>query len=221
MTRTTLLLCGIVSVLLYFVMNVLGVALYPGYDWVSQTVSELSAIGAPTRTMWVWLALAYTLLVLAFGFGVRRSAGRSASLRIVGTLLIIQAVVGLGWPPMHQREVLARGGGTLTDTLHVAWAMVTSLLFLLAIAVGAAGFETRFRVYSIATLIVLLGAGAMTAFDGPKVGKNLPTPWIGVWERINIGAYLAWVVVLAVSLLRVRNPTRSEEGARTRAVNAR
>jgi hypothetical protein len=30
-----------------------------------------------------------------------------------------------------------------------------------------------------------------------------PTPWMGAWERINIGGYLLWVLVLAVSLLRV------------------
>jgi hypothetical protein len=31
---------------------------------------------------------------------------------------------------------------------------------------------------------------------------NEPTPWIGVWERINIGVYMLWVVVLAIALLR-------------------
>jgi hypothetical protein len=32
----------------------------------------------------------------------------------------------------------------------------------------------------------------------------LPTPWMGVWERINIYAYMLWVVVLATALLRGR-----------------
>ena len=31
---------------------------------------------------------------------------------------------------------------------------------------------------------------------------NLPTPWIGLWERINISVFLLWVVVLSTILLR-------------------
>jgi len=31
---------------------------------------------------------------------------------------------------------------------------------------------------------------------------NLPMPWAGVTERISIGGYLLWQVVLAIALLR-------------------
>jgi hypothetical protein len=31
---------------------------------------------------------------------------------------------------------------------------------------------------------------------------NQPTPMIGVWERINIGVFLLWVVILATVLIR-------------------
>jgi hypothetical protein len=44
--------------------------------------------------------------------------------------------------------------------------------------------------------------GYSSASHGPRIAANLPTPWVGVWERINIGAFLLWVVVLAVALLR-------------------
>ena len=32
---------------------------------------------------------------------------------------------------------------------------------------------------------------------------NLLTPWAGVAERISIGGYLLWQVVLAIALLRI------------------
>jgi len=44
---------------------------------------------------------------------------------MVGAMLFTQPVFGLFWPPMHQRAVLAAGGGTLTNTLHVVWTIVT------------------------------------------------------------------------------------------------
>ena len=36
------------------------------------------------------------------------------------------------------------------------------------------------------------------AAGGGRIAANLPTPWIGVWERINLGVFLLWVVVLAL-----------------------
>ena len=44
--------------------------------------------------------------------------------------------------------------------------------------------------------------GVMTGLQSPQLEANLPTPWIGLWERINIGVYMLWVVVLAVLLLQ-------------------
>ena len=32
-----------------------------------------------------------------------------------------------------------------------------------------------------------------------------PTPWIGLWERINISVFLLWIAVLATPLLRTPN----------------
>ncbi|MGZ8510505.1 MAG: DUF998 domain-containing protein [Chitinophagaceae bacterium] len=202
MVRKFLLACGMLSSLLYIAMNVFMPMLYVGYNSASQTVSELSAIGAPTRPLWVALAVVYALLMIAFGLGVRRSAGRNRSLRIVGTVMIVNGVIGLFWPPMHQREVLAAGGGTMTDTLHIVFTMITIPLFLLAIGFGAAAFGKRFRIYSIVTIVVLIVFGVLTGLDSPRMEADLPTPWMGIWERISIGAYMLWVVVLSIILLR-------------------
>ena len=77
MTRRVLLVCGILSSLLYVAMNVFVAMEWEGYSSASQTVSELSAIGAPTRPLWVLLGIAYTVLVIAFGWGIWKSAGRN------------------------------------------------------------------------------------------------------------------------------------------------
>ena len=84
MLRRWLLVCGILSSLLYVAMNVFVAMQWEGYSSASQTVSELSAIGAPTRSLWVLAAAFYTVLVTAFGWGVWKSAGRIRALRIVG-----------------------------------------------------------------------------------------------------------------------------------------
>jgi hypothetical protein len=202
--RKTLLLCGLVSSLLYGAMNAFIPMLWDSYSSFSQTISELSAVDAPTRPVWFPLGVLYTWLVAAFGVGVWQSAQRNRPLRVLGALLLANGVIGLGWLPMHQRAVLAAGGSTLSDTMHIVWAIITTVLMLSAIGFGAAAFGKRFRIYSIATLVVLAVFGTLTFWGASGVSANVPTPWLGVWERINVLGYMLWVAVLSVTLLRHR-----------------
>jgi hypothetical protein len=200
--RKALLVCGIASSMLYALM-IWGIR-YEGYSLVSQAPSELTAIGAPTQALWARLGWIYTVLITAFGVGVVKAAGRNRAVRIVGGLTLAYASLGLLWPfaAMQQREVLAAGGGTLGDTLHVVLGAVTVFLMFLAIGFGAAAFGKRFRMYSIVTIVVLLVFGGLTFLEAPRLQANLATPWIGLWERINITVFLLWIVVLASVLWR-------------------
>ena len=199
-----LLICGIASSTLYVAMCIIVPMQYPGYNSASQTISELSAIDAPTRPLWVIPGFVYTLLVAAFGWGINKSAGDNLKLFIAGIVLMVYGVIGLGWAffPMHQREVLAAGGGTISDTMHIAYSAVSVLLMLLAMGFAAAASGKRFRVYTIGTILLLLILGLLTGLDAPKLEANLSTPWVGVWERIMIGLFLVWVVVLAINRLQ-------------------
>jgi hypothetical protein len=108
---------------------------------------------------------------------------------------------------MHRREVLAAGRGTLSDTLHVILGLMTVLFMLVVIGFGDAAFGKPFRFHSIVTILILFVFGALTGLESPRLGANLPTRWIGLWERINIYGFLLWVVVLAIALWRVQGTT--------------
>ena len=199
--KNILLSCGILSSLFYIAMNIFVPTRFPGYDISAQTVSELSAIGSPTRSLWVTLAAVYTLLVIAFGLGMCKMCGERKSLRITGAILICYAILGLAWPPMHRREVLAAGGGTMTDTLHIVFTIVTVLLMFMAMAAASGSLGRSFRFFTIAVILVMMVFGTLTGLQASALEANLATPWRGVWERISIGAYILWVTVLAVGLL--------------------
>ena len=204
MGRKVLLGCGILSSLLYVAANVLGARRWSDYSLKSHTVSELSAIGAPSRPLVISLLTAHGALVIPFGAGVWKSAGRKRGIRVTGALLVGLGVSDLPAPcfPMHRREALARSEGSRTDTAHIVLTSVNSLLIVLAIGSGATAFGRRFRLYSIATILVLVLSGGLTGTQSSRIQANLPTPWAGVTERISIGGYLLWQVVLAVALLR-------------------
>ncbi len=208
MNTRPFLACGILSSLLYIAMNIFVPMLDENYHSLSQTVSELSAIGAPTRAVWVWLGYLYTILFGAFAYGVVESAEGNTRLKTTGILLLAYTFVSLFWPlaPMHLREALAAGEKSLSDTLHLVLAGVTVILMVAAMSFGAAALRKSFRIYSIVTIFLLLLFGILTGIDAPNVERNLPTPCVGVWERINIGVFLLWVIVLALRL-SVKRPT--------------
>jgi hypothetical protein len=209
--QTVLLACGIAAPLLYVAMLVLVPLRWEAYSSTDQTVSELSAIGAPTRPLWVPFGILYTLLLAAFGCGIWASARGNPRLRVVGGVLAACGVFGLFWPPMHIRGAEV----TLTDTLHIVWTMVSILLTLVAMGFAAAALGKRFRVYSIATMVLLVAFGAVAGVAGPRIQANLPTPGVGVWQRLNIAVWMLWLVVLTVVLLRgrrYRGGTRSAGG---------
>ena len=203
MMRKVLLTCGILSSLWYVAINIYVPMQYEGYSMLSQAPSELSAIGAPTRVLWNIAVVFYPLLFAAFGWGLWHSAAGRRSLRVVGGLIIAYCILNFYWPPMHRREVIAAGGGTLTDTLHIAWAIMTLIFMMLLMGFGAAASGKRFRLYTIITFAVFIVFGVLTFIASSRMEANLPTPWMGLWERINISAFMLWVIVFAVTRLRM------------------
>jgi hypothetical protein len=192
--------CGIAAAVLYMAMTLFVGMLWDGYSSASQTISELSAIGAPTRPLWMILGTLYTSLMVAFGWIVWTRAPPNRALRVVGALLMVQAVLGSVWPPMYQRAVLAADGRAVTDTLHIAWTEMTGFLFMLTTGFGAAALGKQFRTYSIATMASSSICGAVTGTSAARLEANLPTPWMGVWERISVAGYMLWMAVLATAL---------------------
>jgi len=200
--KKILLICGILSSLLYVTATILGAIRWDGYSSTYQTVSELIAINAPSAPVVVPLFLVYSILMFAFGLGVWRSSGQKRILRIVACFIVGKEVLGLAatlFAPMHMRGQET----TLTDTMHAVLTGVGVFLCMFpAIGLGAMAFGKQFRLYSIGTILIFIVFGIMSFLDAPHLAANLPTPLLGVWERVNIFGYLLWIVVLAIILLK-------------------
>lgn len=77
---------------------------------------------------------------------------------------------------------------------------VFSLLIFAAMILAAIAHSGWFRIYSIATLVVVVSFGGASAFAMRGIAINV-TPWAGGFERINAYAYFAWLVVLALTVI--------------------
>jgi hypothetical protein len=197
-----LLVCGVVAAPFFILTDIVAATLvYPGYDYTAQQVSELSAIGAPSRDFWMVMGFPYNLLTLAFAAGVWLAAGRRTSLKVAAALIAIFAVNSLAWgwvAPMHMRGTVF----TDTDALHIAFAFSAVALMLGFMGFGAAAFGRRFRIYSALTAIAMLAAGAVVGTQVAAIAANQPTPWMGLVERISVYGPMIWMAAFALQLLR-------------------
>ena len=201
MSRRILLGCGVASTAVYLSMDVLGAVAWDGYSYIDQTVSELSAIGAPSRRIAAPLGMLYNILLIPFAAAVAASPGKHSVLRLAGTALAGIGLLGIvsAFFPIQMRGA---GEWTINETVHVAMTAITVVLIVAAMAFGAAALGEGFLLYSFGSIAVMLLTGAIAGMNGSNLAANLPTPWMGVMERISIFTYLAWVAVLAIVLMR-------------------
>jgi len=202
MLRKVFLVCGILSSLVYACMDVIGGTRWQSYSWISQEFSRLSAIGAPSRPIHLVLSPIYTVLVVAFGLGIWWSAGRKRSLRVVGGALVVYALVSLVWPQFFPED-LSAPVSAFTNTMHIVLTVVIVFSWIIILGLGAKAFRKRFRLYSIGTLLTVLVFGALAGSQGASLAAGRTTPWLDLTERINIYSFMLWVMVLAISLLRI------------------
>jgi hypothetical protein len=74
MAQKVLLICGILSPILYGVSDVVAGVQSEGYSFRDQTISELGAIGAPSRVLFA------VLLLIVYGLMVRSVWGSGSQL---------------------------------------------------------------------------------------------------------------------------------------------
>jgi len=201
--QTLLLTGGILSAVVYIGTDLLAASRYPGYSIADQAISELSAIGAPTKDLWTAMMPAFGIFLIAFSFGVIRMSSRNRALCMTGVLLLLLGLSGVLWWffPMHQRGAEMTG----TDVGHIVMSAASVLLILLFIGFGALALGPRFRAYSLATLALFVATAAVTFSWAGRIANGQPTPWLGAVERVMIYAYLIWIAALAVSLIRRRD----------------
>jgi hypothetical protein len=201
MVRKALLVCGAISSVLYVAaIDVLAPIVHPDYhSYTSQMVSELMALGAPTRSLMVLPMLLYNLLVFAFAVGVWASAEGKCALQLTGAALVGYGALssaGLLLTPMDLRAA----GFSDQTVLHIWGTAAQGLFIALVLAFGAFVHGLRFRLYSLVTLATCIVFGALAGVEAAQDS----TPWLGLTERVNIYAWMLWLAVLAVSLLPAR-----------------
>lgn len=193
-----LLLSGVLSPLLYVTSDIVMALTYDGYSYLDQTVSELNAVGAPTRRLSIALGYAESALLVLYGIGIRLAAARDRRLEVASGALVALGVVGFWALPFASMQMR----GTPQEGPHLLSGAIGAVLVVTAIGFAAAAVGGAFRRYSAATIAVMLLFAVWAATDAERIEAGVATPWVGVIERVSFYSWHVWFMVLAVALLR-------------------
>ena len=195
-------LLGIAAFLSYIAAMVFSPSAYPGYDWMSQAVSDLSAANAPSRDRWGMLAAVYNSFTLPCLFAVciyvRGKLNKPLRVGVyLFTVMSCISKVGYGMFPLSD----SGNAGKFQDIMHVyvvtPTVVMLSIASLTAIMVGGYRSKGEYRGLAISATAAL---GMM--FAGPIGMASFPKAYFGIFERFSVLAATGFTMVLGIALFR-------------------
>ena len=196
-------LTGILALLSYTAAVAFSPAAYPGYNWMAQAVSDLSAEAAPSRRLWNQLATPYNLC----GVVCATCAALFVSQKRAGTRLFragIYLFMAMNWVSAvgYGMFPLADGGTQIASFQEIMHMVVTALVVLLSIASLVCLIIAGCRERSVRGIGVW-AAGALAMMMIGSVGTGVvPPQYFGIAERFSVFAAVGFNAVLGVYLFR-------------------
>ena len=191
-------LAGVVSFVSYAVAVIFSPLAYPGYDWLSQAVSDLSAASSPSLALWNSLTAFYnvceTLCVTVVCLGIRSK--KNKILRVgVYIFAVMEWVSAVGYRAFPLSE--SGYACAFQDIMHMVITAVVVLLSIasLTIIVIAGTKDKSCRSYGICALVALLMM--LTGALGMKI---VPAAYFGIVERFSVFAATGFNAVLGLYL---------------------
>lgn len=191
-------LLGIVSFLSYTAAVVFAPLTYPGYNWMAQAVSDLSAANAPSLGLWNQLSALYNVCevvcVTVVCIGIQ---GQKTKLLRSGIYLfaIMEWVSAIG----YRMFPLSDSGyaGSFQDVMHMVVTVAVVLLSIVSLSIIiTAGIKSRnCRSYGVCAGIAL-GMMLVGAFGM----KLVPAAYFGVVERFSVFAATGFNAALGIHL---------------------
>ena len=191
-------LLGIVSFLSYTAAVVFAPLAYPGYNWMAQAVSDLSAANAPSLVLWNQLSALYNacevvcVTVVCIGIQGQKTKPLRTGIYLFAIMEWISAV-GYRMFPLSDSGY----AGAFQDVMHM---VVTALVVLLSIVsltviivAGAKNKDCRFYGVCAGVALGMMLVGAL----GMKI---VPTEYFGVVERFSVFAATGFNAALGIHL---------------------
>lgn len=199
-----LALSGIIGVFFYTLHVVLGGILWPEYNPIAQTISELTGNGSPNAGLLTVFTTIYGALLILFSVCVYFcfKTLQVKKLAMAGAILLILMEIASFFGYMAFPLDMGGALDNFQNTMHlvVSGIVVVCTLgasYLTGIGLWKTPGHKKMGVFIFICAIVITVFGGMTP---AAMANNLP--FAGLTERINIFTLHAWTLVLSVYLFR-------------------
>jgi len=193
-------LFGIVSFLSYAIAVIFAPSAYPGYDWMSQAVSDLSAANALSLALWHQLSSLYGVagMVCIMMACVAIQGKWSKVLRLgIYTFAAMFWVSTIGYAMFP----LSESGGTgaaFQDTMHI---VVTALVVPLSISAFVLVMIGGYGKKRFISLAVCASVALFLMFVGGIGTGVAPSEYFGLFQRLsNLVSVNGFLAVLGIFL---------------------
>ena len=202
MQRKIFYICGILIPFTYFLLYMIGGLLSPGYNQISNSVSELLSPGSPNKPLLFSIQISYAVLHVLFGIGVLQFIQENSEKTTLGLLggwmIIVVGIATIGTAIFPQDP--AGSPSTLAGKIHIAlvFGALIPFSFLSTLFIGIwtkkVGIFLGFNIYSY----ISVGLIILTGGFGAAMAES---PIAGLAERIGAVAVHQWLFVWALKIL--------------------
>ena len=189
---------GIIAPVSYTVVAIVLGLLWSGYSHVTQAISELGGVGAPNAVIMNTAGFALTgILIIVFALGLYYGLDKGSGSKIGPALVAVYGLgmFGIAFFPWDNVNL-----ASFTSTMHslIGWPQWIGLT--LGLLVLAHTFKNdlqwnNYWIYTLSTGLLTAVFIVIYAFIGVE-------GYMGVLQRIVVGAQLLWIEMVAIKLFR-------------------
>lgn len=195
-------LTGIIALISYTAAVIFSPLAFPGYDWISQAVSDLSAENAPSRILWNQLSAFYGVcsvvcVTLVSVFVAEHQTGTKLFRVGIYLFAIMNWISKVGYD-MFPLSESGRDINTFQSTMHI---IVTVPVVLLSIVSLVLIIIAGFKKYGIKSLAFWAIIALAMMFIGVIGQGAVPKEYFGIVERCSVFAAVGFNAVLGVYLI--------------------
>ena len=193
-----LCLSGVLSVVFYLLHDIVGALNYPGYNWMSQAVSDLTASDAPSfvsSSGFVTVYKIFSCLCLSMlCVLVSKEKNKKIKLGIyLFTIMNFISAIGYALFPLSS----AGYDGSVQSFIHVyiltSLVVILSIISLIMISVGSFKNEPKNKVLGILSIISLV-----FMFLGAVGSENVSKEIFGIFERFSTYSAVIFTGILGI-----------------------
>lgn len=187
---------GIIGVIFYVLHDIIGAKNYPGYDWMSQAVSDLTATDAPSFAVAKGFSGIHGVMCIVCVLFVYVLAQRKHKLTRIGiaffTAMEMISTIGYSLFPLSG----AGYDGSVQSFIHVyvitVAVVLLSIVSLVLISIGAKKDNMKFL--SIAAIVALA-----LMFVGAIGSQAVPKEYFGILERFSTYSATMFCALLGIN----------------------